>query len=239
MNARRIIHLAVTAGVAIIIATGAGVALASIPDAGGAIHGCYLRASGVVRVIDSSTTQCRNNEVMLDWSQTGPQGPQGQQGPSGPQGPAGSQGAQGPPGPQGVQGPQGDTGPQGPAGPGGGGHAYSTSGGQSVAVSINGGTDLLTLTLPPGSYLISGKSEILNNDSEKQDEFCQVKVGPTELDRSDAELLGFDSVADHLEIPVQAAATFAASTDITLRCSGSNSEAFEYALSAEQVSQLN
>lgn len=77
---------------------------ASIPDAGGVIHGCYKTGAGDLRVIDSAGTTCKNNETALNWSQTGPRGATGPQGPAGLQGPAGPQG---PPGPQGQPGADG------------------------------------------------------------------------------------------------------------------------------------
>ena len=73
-------------------------ALASIPDSGGVIHGCYLTAGnpnvrGALRVIDTGAGEtCTGSEVALTWSQTGPQGPAG---------PAGTTGATGPQGPAG------------------------------------------------------------------------------------------------------------------------------------------
>jgi hypothetical protein len=63
--------------------------LASIPDSGGVIHGCY-RSNGSLSIIDSATQTCTGNETALNWNQTGPQGPAGPQGPQGPAGPAGA-----------------------------------------------------------------------------------------------------------------------------------------------------
>jgi hypothetical protein len=58
-----------------------GVALASIPDANGAIHGCRKNSDGSMRVIDSDAGQtCANGWTPLNWSQTGPQGPAGPSG---------------------------------------------------------------------------------------------------------------------------------------------------------------
>src|SRR6476620_11495077 len=114
----------------VVLALGGGVAFATIPGAGGVIHGCYTKLNGAVRVID--TGSCRPTESALNWNQAGqpgPQGPQGLQGALGPAGPAGAKGDQGEKGdpgnqgPAGQQGPKGDTGaagaagPQGPAGP--------------------------------------------------------------------------------------------------------------------------
>ena len=77
--------LAVVASFVLILG---GVAYASIPDAGGVIHGCYFtggggQVSGSLRVIDSPTQSCTANETALTWSQAGPQGPTGATGPSG------------------------------------------------------------------------------------------------------------------------------------------------------------
>lgn len=71
--------------VAALLATGRGLAWASIPDSGGTIHGCY-DAKGALRVIDTSTTSCKNNETGHTWSQTGPRGATGPEGPAGPPG---------------------------------------------------------------------------------------------------------------------------------------------------------
>jgi len=81
------------------LAVAGGVAYATIPDSTGTIHGCYLRSGGAVRVIDDSTTNCKTNEMSLDWNRQGVQGPPG---PPGEQGQQGQQGQPGPPGPPGV-----------------------------------------------------------------------------------------------------------------------------------------
>jgi hypothetical protein len=73
-----------------------GLAWASIPDANGVIHGCYKDVSGDLRVVDSATSSCKNNETSLVWNQAGTPGPQGPAGPQGPQGPEGPQGPLGP-----------------------------------------------------------------------------------------------------------------------------------------------
>ena len=118
----------------VVLALGSGVAFATIPGAGGVIHGCYSKLGGAVRVID--TGSCRVTESPLNWSQTGPQGPQGPMGAEGAQGPQGPQGAKGDPGsqgPAGQQGPKGDTGSAGPAGPQGPQGTPGTAGQQGPA----------------------------------------------------------------------------------------------------------
>jgi hypothetical protein len=98
-----------------VLAIGGGVAYATIPGAGGVIHGCYAKLGGSLRVVDTGT--CRATESPLSWNQMGQQGPQGLQGPQGPQGPQGAKGDAGPQGPAGQQGAKGDTGSTGPTGP--------------------------------------------------------------------------------------------------------------------------
>ena len=74
-----------------VLAIGAGIAYATIPDSAGVIHGCYDQR-GQLRVIDPSTGDvCKNNEKSLDWSQTGPPGPPGQDGTDGTNGVSGYQ----------------------------------------------------------------------------------------------------------------------------------------------------
>ena len=71
-----------------VIALGAGIAYAAIPDNGGVIHGCYSNANGLLRVVDpASADACRPSETALNWNQQGALGPTG---PSGPQGPPGA-----------------------------------------------------------------------------------------------------------------------------------------------------
>ena len=69
--------LATAAGVLLVVG---GVAYATIPDSSGAIHGCYARSGGSLRVIDVSVTNCKTGETSLDWNVQGQQGPQGSQG---------------------------------------------------------------------------------------------------------------------------------------------------------------
>lgn len=52
-----------------------------VPD-GMVIHGCYHKSDGTLRVVDNPT-KCKNSELYLPWSQTGPQGPAGTSGLSG------------------------------------------------------------------------------------------------------------------------------------------------------------
>jgi hypothetical protein len=65
-------------GLAVALALGAtGIALASIPDAEGVIHGCIKNSTGELKVIDDAIRSCPGGHTPLNWNQTGPAGPPG------------------------------------------------------------------------------------------------------------------------------------------------------------------
>jgi hypothetical protein len=65
--------VALASSIATLMVAG-GMALASIPDANGVIHGC-IKSTGVLRVIDYPKKQCASSEKSLNWNQTGPARP--------------------------------------------------------------------------------------------------------------------------------------------------------------------
>jgi len=73
---------------AVLVVAG-GVALATIPDSQGQIHGCYQKGNGGLRVVDSAA-DCRSSEIAIQWNEKGPTGATGPIGATGPQGPPGS-----------------------------------------------------------------------------------------------------------------------------------------------------
>ena len=118
-------HVIIAAAALTALGIAGGVAYATIPDAGGIIHGCYSK-NGDLRVIDTAAAKdgsCKQNETGLDWSQTGvagPTGPTGATGATGATGPTGATGATGPTGATGATGATGRPGPRerpGPPGP--------------------------------------------------------------------------------------------------------------------------
>ena len=90
----------VSAVAALALAAGA-IAYATIPDASGVIHGCYMKSGGSLRVFDASVTSCKSGETELDWNVQGQAGPAGPPGAAGTPGTPGSPGSPGPPGPAG------------------------------------------------------------------------------------------------------------------------------------------
>jgi hypothetical protein len=98
-------------GAAVLCAAGA-FAYASVPDAGGTIHGCYDKAIGQLRVIDTASNdpisgKCLSTETAITWSQTGPKGDPGTPGTPGKDGTNGAAGSKGDKGDKGDPGPAG------------------------------------------------------------------------------------------------------------------------------------
>jgi hypothetical protein len=159
---RKQVLVGVAAGAMLLVA--AGVAYATIPDSNGVYTACEANATGAVRLIDPSLGgssrlgHCASSETQVKWNQQGQPGPQGPKGDPGAQGIQGPQGSDGATGPAGPVGPSGPAGPQGPQGPAGTSHAYSVTGQTAVATS---GTDVLTATVPDGTYIVWAQAHLL------------------------------------------------------------------------------
>jgi hypothetical protein len=82
--------IAALVGLAAVL-VGAGIAVATIPDANGTVHGCVKNKGGVY-VIDPSAGQSCGKDPALVWNRPGATGPQGI---AGPKGLTGFQGASG------------------------------------------------------------------------------------------------------------------------------------------------
>ena len=68
----------VALGLVVAAVAAAGTAYATIPDAGGVIHGCYLTKDGTLRVVDPSAGgACTSKETAIAWNQQGQPGPPG------------------------------------------------------------------------------------------------------------------------------------------------------------------
>ena len=84
-HARR--NLVAYLALGISLAVTGGVAYSAIPDANSVIHGCYVTATGELRVIDTEASgTCRGGETPLDWNQKGQPGVPGATGAQGPPG---------------------------------------------------------------------------------------------------------------------------------------------------------
>src|SRR5829696_1279902 len=151
--------------VVVIVAVVAGsAAFAAIPDAGGVIHGCYVKSGGSIRVIDATVTNCKSTETSLDWNQHGQPGVPGPQGPTGATGPKGDTGATGATGPQGLTGAagpkgdtgaKGDTGPQGPKGDTGSGVMKTIAGLVNDTGVLQVGSGVTSSRASTGDYILT------------------------------------------------------------------------------------
>lgn len=129
----------------------------------------------------------------------GPQGPQGIQGPQGPVGPAG---------------PTGPTGPQGPAGANGVGRAYANGNDGDVSLD-NSFPTVASVTVPAGSYLIFGKTMLINGDGSDQNGICKLSTG----DQTEVHLAGIRDAGDSESVPVQdTVVNVPDGTTITMSC---------------------
>jgi hypothetical protein len=160
----------------------AGVAYATIPDGAGAIHGCYARSGGALRVIDASVTNCAKTETALNWNVQGQQGPQGVQGPQGDTGPQGSAG------PQGAAGPQG---PAGPPGPSGLSHGYLASSSDAPVGGAPAYSQVAQISsVPDGSYMLAAQIWAEDSGSDTPDLRCHISVNGSELSGTDSQSPG-------------------------------------------------
>ena len=93
---RRLVQFGVVAMVgSVAVLFGARLAVATIPDSNGTVHGCLKKSKGQVHLIDPSAGQTCGKDMPFDWNKTGATGPQGVDGPKGYtgfQGPTGSSG---------------------------------------------------------------------------------------------------------------------------------------------------
>jgi hypothetical protein len=235
---RATVMAALSCSAAVLGGSVAWAAVAStIPGPDGVIHSCYNAASnpsGTLRVIDPATgSRCTKNERPLDFNQTGPQGPQGIQGAQGVQGVPGSDGAPGdagPVGPAGATGATGSTGPAGPPGPATYAAVYFTKGASGGLHEAGVYHVIASLTVPPGSYLITYKGRLYNFDDDEQLTNCRLNTG----DEDGADL------AAQADTPVALADTrqFIGQTTITVSCASYNGGIWNGALTALQVGAI-
>lgn len=186
----------------LVVLSGAGMAVASIPDQGGVIHARYNTAFGSLRVVDDPAT-CKAVETAIAWNRVGPQGP------AGPIGPAGATGLPGPAGPAGATG----VAYNGKQASGTEAHLLSNPPGSSTTV--------VSVDVPAGSYAISAKATLINRDTHNNQATvdCLLSTG----DESSVVLppLALDSALPRFAaqaIALQDVATFSAPTTITVDC---------------------
>ena len=160
------------------------------------------------------------------------------------QGPAGPQGQQGVAGPQGVQGRTGPAGPQGPIGPS---HAYATSCLSSSCSTVQIGsspTQLLSLSLPAGSFVLTAKANIEVNTVYSLDVICQLvqESSSTVLDTSEfsspTPAGGENSPGEKVVLVGSAVLTLQSTDAVSLQC-GASSDGGSSPLAFASNTQLN
>ncbi len=165
----------VSAALTLVIALTAGtmyVAVSQTPPT--TYYGCR-NAQNIVGIIRADVAPtCPKGYGLVSWNSVGPQGPQGIQGATGPQGPQGPQGSQGPQGPQGSTGATGGTGPAGPPGPAGSSVGYGDDSGQTDISNGIGGANVVSVSVPAGSYMIAATTMIHNSDGDYQIADCNL-----------------------------------------------------------------
>ncbi len=120
-----------------------GIAYATIPDSAGAIHACYSpngaeQKNGTqLNIVDSDAASCGKNQAEVTWNQTGP------------------------PGADGVDGAKGDKGDKGDPGPSA---SYTNYGDGFHSIAEDDTQTVASVTLPPGSYILSGAAQAIGVD---------------------------------------------------------------------------
>lgn len=189
-------------------------------------YGCRNAQGNVGLIKAGSAPNCPSGYSLVSWNSIGPQGPQGIQGIQGPQGPQGQQGSTG------ATGLTGSTGPAGPAGPAA---TFIGYGDDSSSVTINnsgGGADVVSVTVPAGSYMLAGTTYIHNNDGDYQSAGCdfgsisgfgQSGVIPPNT-RDSITILGWVTVNQ--------------TTTISMHCGTFDGSSFSATMTATQVSSI-
>lgn len=210
MRARRKLMVVAVAAVAAMLV--AGVAFATIPDAGGAIHGCYARSGGTLRVIDTTIGGCKSSETSLSWNVQGPAGP------AGPQGPAGAQG------------------PSGPAGPEGTSHAYLATA-HDAPVGLDTYSQVITTDVPDGTYAISAQIATTTSIFSTPAVSCLLSIDGSSIAQTQS---GADSTSP-TTLPIDWAATLGGGTNqVSVLCeSTDNATTARVNLTLLKVDALN
>lgn len=161
----------------------------------------------------------------------GPKGDKGDTGPVGPQGPQGPQGVSGPVGPQGPQGSSGLTGAQGPAGP----SDLFVGRADSAGPLNDPGLDVVSVSVPPGHYLISTSMIGQFGDGDNQTLSCVLKTAPGSAASDQGTSTRSNLDQGKQSIAFNEAVTFGLSTVITLHCTGFQTSVNRVVMSALKV----
>ena len=132
--------------------------------------------------------------------------------PAGARGETGAAGAAGPAGQTGAAGATGATGPRGPS------DAFFDSTDGSQDLGGNPGTLVASLSVPAGSYVITGRANAVNTGAAASTGDCELFVGGTSVDQSLYELEGVADDVNQVPVTVHAARTVTGQTSIQMLC---------------------
>lgn len=201
----------------------------SLVFAGGGAYALASSRSATITVCVShnggalyKAKKCARKDKTLSWNQQGPQGLPGATGSQGTQGPRGAQGPEGTPGAPGQQGPQGPPGAAGQQGPAGPSNTFATTASGYTLLSASSETTVMSETVPAGSYVISGKTDLDNAAAAVRLAVCQLAVpsGPLPNTRS-AAALGAIADAGYIQaVALQGTVTVASTTTVSIQCEG-------------------
>lgn len=167
----------------------------------GNLYACVQKGSFRARFVGASVP-CKKTETRVTWNIAGPAGPEG---PTGPQGPIGPEGPTGPAGPEGPTGPQESL------------NAYHSSLAETTFGTGWSTPDLITLTLPAGKYLVSGKA-VVQNTSSAQLVQCALRDTVTDYDDAFASLGDTGPNGDFATLALQTAFEPSATATVGLAC---------------------
>jgi len=168
------------------------------------IYGCYKKVNGQWIVVEDAG-QCRPSEVLPSWNQTEPQEPPRIEGL------------------EGVSGPPGATGTR---------NTWITHQGDAVALT-DSVVQVLSITVPTGTYSVSARASVVNFDSAVQSAYCALSTG----DMSGVELAGGPEDSKQV-ISLLDTAAFVSNTAITLSCLTLNGNVTDGVLTAIEVENL-
>jgi hypothetical protein len=188
----------VLTAVAVIVAcglVGTGVIVASIPASDGVIHGCYTKSGGSIRVIDDGVTGCKASETAISWNQVGPTGA---------------------PGAPGAPGAAGAPGEPGPIGPSNGFLVDQRSSFGSQNLQGSSFVDIVTISLPAGSYVANGTAAIVGGAAFATAQ-CLIHSAGGDLSDSYQATVGGSGNSFGV-VTITAAFSLAATTNVSLGC---------------------
>jgi hypothetical protein len=148
--------------------------------------------------------------------------------------PKGDTGSQGPQGPKGDAGAKGDIGPRGPSE----GYVARQPAFNAITSTF---TDVLTLALPAGSYVINASGQTNNNGGAQTTSECRLDLGGTVIGTAgDVMINGADGGLDRDEFAISGAGTLASAGTLKMQCriASNSGTATAQAMTAVHVATL-